>query len=322
MHRIALFALFTLGLFLPLLGSAPAHAQATRTWVSGVGDDANPCSRTAPCKTFAGAISKTAAGGEINCLDPGGFGALTITKAITISCEIGTAGVLVAGTNGITVSAAATDVVVLNGLDFEGLGSGLAGISVVQAAAVHVQHCRIAGFRSGAASGILFAPPAGTTGELFVSDTIISENGVGTTSGGIIVRPAGTGVAQATITRVLVDNNSVGIQTDGTGSTGGIHVTVTDSTVSGNTNAGIHAISVSGGANSSNFANRVVSAANGTGYLADGPGALVFLNNSVATANSTGVNAVNGGLTFSYKNNAINNNLVSDGSATNQITPE
>ena len=69
------------------LASLPAHAQATRTWVSGVGDDANPCSRTAPCKTFAGAISKTAAGGEINCLDPGGFGAVTITKSITIDVE-------------------------------------------------------------------------------------------------------------------------------------------------------------------------------------------------------------------------------------------
>jgi hypothetical protein len=62
-----------------------AQAQATRTWVSGVGDDANPCSRTAPCKTFAGAISKTAPCGEISVLDPGGFGAVTITKSITIN---------------------------------------------------------------------------------------------------------------------------------------------------------------------------------------------------------------------------------------------
>src|SRR6266542_6068835 len=77
-----------------------ANAQASRTWVSGVGDDANPCSRTAPCKTFAGAISKSAAGGEIDCIDPGGFGAVTITKAMTISCEGLTAGVLVSGTNG------------------------------------------------------------------------------------------------------------------------------------------------------------------------------------------------------------------------------
>src|ERR1017187_9679473 len=86
------------------LTTAPAQAQASRTWVSGVGDDANPCSRTAPCKTFAGAISKTAVGGEINCIDPGGFGALTITKAITIDCANTEAGVLVSGTNGITVN--------------------------------------------------------------------------------------------------------------------------------------------------------------------------------------------------------------------------
>src|SRR5579864_2436473 len=89
---------------------APAHAQASRTWVSGVGDDANPCSRTAPCKTFAGAISKTLAGGEIDALDPGGFGALTITKPITLDGGGGqVASVLTAGTNGITVAAGSGD---------------------------------------------------------------------------------------------------------------------------------------------------------------------------------------------------------------------
>src|SRR5574339_613770 len=81
-----------------------AHAQATRTWVSGVGDDANPCSRTAPCKTFAGAISKTAANGEISVLDPGGFGAVTITKSITIVGRNAEAGILAAGTNGSVIS--------------------------------------------------------------------------------------------------------------------------------------------------------------------------------------------------------------------------
>src|SRR5712675_1811908 len=85
-----------------------ASAQATRTWVSGVGDDANPCSRTAPCKTWAGAISKTAPGGEIDALDPGGFGAVTITKAISLDGGGGqVASVLVSGTNGIVVSAGA-----------------------------------------------------------------------------------------------------------------------------------------------------------------------------------------------------------------------
>ena len=88
-----------------VLAVVPAAAQATRTWVSGVGNDANPCSRTAPCKTFAGAISKTAAGGEISVLDPGGFGAVTITKSITIDGGGGqVASVLVSGTNGIVVS--------------------------------------------------------------------------------------------------------------------------------------------------------------------------------------------------------------------------
>src|SRR6266566_4709132 len=112
-----------------LASPASAQAQATRTWVSGVGDDANPCSRTAPCKTFAGAISKTASAGEINVLDPGGFGAVTITKPITISSEGFEAGVLVSGTNGIVVSVPnATDFVVLRGLDIEGLGSGISGI--------------------------------------------------------------------------------------------------------------------------------------------------------------------------------------------------
>src|SRR5262249_6797263 len=123
------------------LVALPAHAQASRTWVSGVGSDANPCSRTAPCQTFAGAISKTATGGEINCLDPGGFGAVTITKSIIISCEVGTAGVLVSGTNGIVVSVGASDIVYLRGLDFEGVGTGLSGINFIGAGVLHVQHC-------------------------------------------------------------------------------------------------------------------------------------------------------------------------------------
>ena len=93
--------------------------RRSRTWVSGVGDDVNPCSRTAPCKTFAGAISNTAAGGEINCIDPGGFGAVTITKSITIACEDVEAGITNGGTSGVIVNAVATDVVVLRGLDID-----------------------------------------------------------------------------------------------------------------------------------------------------------------------------------------------------------
>src|SRR6476659_6406058 len=103
----------------------PVQAQATRTWVSGVGDDANPCSRTAPCKSFAGAISKTAAGGIINCLDPGGFGTVTITKSISIDCDGTFGGVLSSAVNGININDSATAApgsidVVLRGLHIEG----------------------------------------------------------------------------------------------------------------------------------------------------------------------------------------------------------
>src|SRR5579862_322247 len=130
------FTAVAVGLMAMFLAAAQLSAQATRTFVSGVGDDANPCSRTAPCKTFAGAISKTAPGGEINVLDPGGFGAVTITKSITISSENFEGGVLVSGTNGIVISAANTDFVVLRGLDIEGLGTGLSGIKVLSAGSV------------------------------------------------------------------------------------------------------------------------------------------------------------------------------------------
>src|SRR6476619_5401221 len=102
--------------FMVFASAGSANAQATRTWVSGVGDDANPCSRTAPCKTFAGAISKTANGGEIDCLDPGGFGGVTITKSITIDCGTFPGGILVSGTNAVVVNAAATDRIILRHL--------------------------------------------------------------------------------------------------------------------------------------------------------------------------------------------------------------
>jgi hypothetical protein len=130
------------GWFLMIVGSgAVAHAQATRTWVSGVGDDANPCSRTAPCKTFAGAITKTAAGGEINCIDPGGFGALTITKAITVDCAVGS--ILSSGTIGIIINATAAADVTIRNLRINGAGTGTIGIDIRAARAVYLDHVTI-----------------------------------------------------------------------------------------------------------------------------------------------------------------------------------
>src|SRR5258708_27615578 len=131
-----------------ILGASLASAQASRTWVSGVGDDANPCSRTAPCRAFAGAFPKTAVGGEIDALDPGGFGALTITKAITIDGGGGqVASVLVVGTNGIVIAAGANDTVTLRNLRLNGIkgsaNGGLNGIHFVSGAALHIEDCAI-----------------------------------------------------------------------------------------------------------------------------------------------------------------------------------
>jgi len=183
--------------------SVPAHAQATRTWVSGVGDDVNPCSRTAPCKTFAGAISKTAPAGEINVLDPGGFGAVTITKSITISSEGPEAGVEVSGTNGIVISAGANDTVILKGLDIEGLGTGLNGIQILAGLNVYVINCRIHHFID---NGINMASST-SDARLVVKDSQILQNGTSNSSpltGGINVN----GAANAgIIIDTLVDKN-------------------------------------------------------------------------------------------------------------------
>jgi hypothetical protein len=210
--------------------SVPAHAQATRTWVSGVGDDANPCSRTAPCKTFAGAIAKTAPAGEINVLDPGGFGAVTITKSITISSESPEAGVLVSGTNGIVISAGATDTVILKGLDIEGLGTGLNGISVLAGLQVYVINCRVHHFIN---NGINMA--SSTSGaKVFVKDSIIIQNGTlnsNPLSGGVNIN--GTANVGILVDTVVDSNQNFAVQASGAGNI----VTLTRSFATGSANA-------------------------------------------------------------------------------------
>jgi len=220
------------------IAAAPAHAQATRTWVSGVGDDANPCSRTAPCKTFAGAISKTATGGEINVLDPGGFGGVTITKSITISSESFEAGVLVSGTNAIIINATSTSNVVLRGLDIEGLGTGLVGIKVLGAlGSLHVENCTINNFRGTNGGGIEIGTSLAGTTKVFVQDTIIRNNGQGT-GAGIFINPTGTAVVKTSLNNVQLLNNLIGLKEQGATST--VHVLNSEAT--NNTNAGFSAL--------------------------------------------------------------------------------
>ena len=204
-----------------LLYVLPAHAQATRTWLSGVGDDANPCSRTAPCKTFAGAISKTAAGGEINCLDPGGFGAVTITKAIQIICQV-EAGVLVSGTNGIVVNVPnAGDKVLLDGLDIEGLGSGLNGVTILTRGRVTIRRSLIKNFTGNGVN--LVGTVSGA--RVYIIDSVILSN-----NGGVNVQGGG-GVANfGTLVNTVVDSNTAfAVQVTGAAN----QVTLVNSALSG-----------------------------------------------------------------------------------------
>src|SRR3954465_9500869 len=169
LRSVAVAGLLVLGV---LAIAPPASAQASRTWVSGVGDDVNPCSRTAPCKTFAGAISKTAAGGEIDALDPAGYGAVTITKGITIDGGGGqVASVLVSGTNGIVVQAGPSDVVILRNLRINGIGTGINGIRFLAGKALSVENCDIFGFTT---HGIDIATSGG---KVFIDNTTITNNG-------------------------------------------------------------------------------------------------------------------------------------------------
>jgi len=263
--------------------ATPANAQATRTWVSGVGDDANPCSRTAPCKTFAGSISKTAAFGEINCIDPGGFGAVTITKSITIDCVNVEAGVLVSGTNAIIINAAASDLVTLRGLDIEGLGTGIDGIRVLSAASVHIDKVTIRGFRAAGGNGINFAPSVAS--KLVVTDTRVTNSGNGGTSAGIQIRPTGTGTATVTIDRVRAEANNFGIFLDGAGGTGAVKATIRDSVVASN---GLNGINLSSsGTSVSAIIDNVAAVNNNFGIVSGGSGCAGFVTNSTIAGNTT-----------------------------------
>ncbi len=322
MHKFPL-QLALLGATLAItIGTTPVHAQATRTWVSGVGDDANPCSRTAPCKTFAGAISKTAVSGEINCIDSGGFGAVTVTKAITISCEGVIAGVLTSGTNAITVNAPGA-VVVLKGLDIEGSGTGLAGINILAAAVVQVHNCIIHDFNAGGGNGLgIRATPTVAT-RIDVANTIISNNGSASTGGGILVRPTGGGTVIGVISQVqILNNNGNGLTVDGSASTGTqMELVLRDSVVAGNVSTGV-AVTTAGGTPSRVAIDRSSVIGSATGITSTGSGADVTIGQSMVSANNLGLSFTAPAQLRSYQTNQIRGNITDNGVPSSTIPQE
>jgi parallel beta helix pectate lyase-like protein len=277
------FTILAMAVF-SLAVSSVANAQACRTWVSGVGDDANPCSRTAPCKTFAGAISKTAECGEIDVLDPGGFGAVTITKCMTIDGTYGAGfgSILVAGTSGVIVNVTtnpATAKVTLRKLSINGgclPTSSVHGINYLAGNSLHVQQCDIFNFGS---NGINIA--LGTSGNATIQDTTIRECAGSAISA---TATAGNNVA------VLVTNAEIDKVPNGLSAAANSVVTVRNSTF---------ALCSSNGINTANTAQVNVTdsmfANDGTGIniVAGATGRLnnnIFINNGTGVANAgTGV---------------------------------
>jgi hypothetical protein len=328
MVRLMLWKLFAATLALGLAGwASPAAAQATRTWVSGVGDDVNPCSRTAPCKTFAGAISKTAAGGEINCLDPGGYGAVTITKSMTISCPYTEGGAL-AGGNGITINDGATAtpgtaVVYLRGLDIFGVNPPLNGVRFIAGAALVIEDSVIRRFNAANSFGVSFQPSGAAT--MIISNTTISDNGNGATGGGILIQPTGAaGSGRVTLRNVRVQTNggtAILLNTTGATSPSGTFLTVDDTLVARNA-AGIRAlVPLGASATGTMIVNSTISNNFAAGLAADGAGATVRVGDSVITGNGTGVTIANGATLASYGDN-YNDGNGTDGAFSAGILPK
>jgi Right handed beta helix region len=271
-----------------------AQAQASRTWVSGVGDDANPCSRTAPCKTWAGAISKTAACGEIDALDPGGFGAVTITKSITLDGSGTFASILASLVNGIVINAAATDVITIRGISINGFCNGINGINILQAKTVNVEDCVIFRFNTG--NGIT----VNETNDLAlnVRNSVIRDN----TLDGINVTSSG-GTVKATLDNVRLSGNANGIHARqssrvvanncnfSNNTTNGVFADATaafatirvwNSIISLNGSNGVRAGNVGGGVSGVEIAQNQINHNTGNGVLV-GTGGVVetFTNNSI-----------------------------------------
>jgi hypothetical protein len=304
---------FRLGFFalIILVAAFAAQGQATRTWVSGVGDDANPCSRTAPCKTFAGAISKTASGGIIDALDPGGYGAVTITKPMTIEGNGTLASALSSGVNGIIVNitSGTNRRVVLRQLLIDGSGTtiGINGIRFIAGDALLVEDCYIKAY---SAAGVDFENDTGT-GELVVSHTSISQCGTG-----VLVKPAAAATAaRASIVDSVITTSSTGVRAEDKS-----NVNISDSRISGNTGDGVLSFAAGGIGTVVLVAHSQIAGNTGAGLKTQGGNSFLRVFFSTITGNGTGLDHSLGGELSTYVNNVLAGNT-SNGTFTGNAVP-
>jgi hypothetical protein len=303
-------------LFVLCLAAAPAQAQLARTFVSSLGNDANDCQRLTPCRTFQGAHDKTLANGEITVLDPGGYGAVTITKTISIINDgVGEAGALVSGgLNGITVSAGASDAVSLRGLTVKGIGFGGGnGIVFNSGRALAVENCAIRNLTAGGPGnigyGILFGPSLASS--LAVSGTLVSDS----SSAGILIEPTGAAVAAvtATLTRLDIYNSGFAgiLIREGTATNKTINAVIADAVLAKN---GFNGILVRTGVSTTVAATliRSILSHNTVGLSVVNAGTTVRLSQSTLTGNTTSWTATSGSQLISFGDNIISGNTDGD----------
>jgi hypothetical protein len=285
-----------------------AQAQASRTWVSGVGDDANPCSRTAPCKTWAGAISKTAACGEIDALDPGGFGAVTITKSITLDGTGTMASILASLTTGIIINAASTDVITIRGISINGFCNGIRGMNILQAKTVNVEDCVIFRFAN---EGILVNETSDM--RLNVKNTVIRDNagdGISATTNSGSLRVRGT------LDHVQLTGNGNGLHVRS-----GASFTARNSVFSNNTTNGVFADAVAATGPAIAFLHSCQISFNGaSGVRAGNAGnagtsGIEIAQNQIDGNVGSGILISTNGLINTFTNNSIQGNAGGDGCA-------
>jgi Right handed beta helix region len=294
---IFITAALALAVTLPAIS---AQAQAPRTFVSAAGNDSNPCSFAAPCRHFQAAVNATGAGGEVDALDPAGYGPIVISQAITIEGQGWSYVAPPANGNAITITAGSGDKISIHGVSLNGVGiAGGTGIVFSSGAELQVVDCVVRNFTG---RGIEFSPSAPSS--LSVSNTLVADNG----GRGIIVVPGGAGIFKAVLNGVQAHNNAIaGITVNGGAANSLLYVSVTDS-VADNNGIGIHALSGDAAAGFLVVARSTI-ANNETGLLADGINGYILLTQSTVTGNTTnGWSTLNSGRVYSAVDNTIESN--------------
>jgi len=299
MSKIASLLTLLVAVLVGLLPAAPAQAQAARTFVSAAGSDSNNCTNVAtPCRHLATAYAATAANGEIDVLDPANYGALTITGPVTIEGHGWASIAAVSGNQAITINANTGDKINIIGVVLDGNAvARTIGIQFNSGGNLTVRDSVIRNF---SVFGILFAPTSSSASQLFVSNTLVSDNG----DGGIVITPAGT--TTAVLDHVELKNNaSSGLFVPA--GTPTINTTVSDSVIANNT-SGIYADSMSGASISIMVRNSTIANSGGDGLVAQGTGATILVTRSTITGNIAGWSAFSGGVVTSYGDNNIDGN--------------